>query len=104
MKIAENAQKRPGLFEFLFSAPKAVKLVDQPWKDYQQRLYTVIHGLLEDGINAGEFPKIQPQLMFKALGGLFMGLIFMGDKENSVSEKEIEKLLNQLITDPLIEK
>jgi hypothetical protein len=42
--------------------------------------------------------------MFKALGGLFMGLIFMGDKENSVSEKEIEKLLNQLITDPLTVK
>jgi len=104
MKIAENAQKRPGLFEFLFSAPKAVKLAEQPWKDYQHRLYTVIQGLLEDGINAGEFPKIQPQLMFKALGGLFMGLIFMGDKENSVSEKEIEKLLNQLITDPLTEK
>ena len=26
IKIAENAQNRPGLFEFLFSAPKAIKL------------------------------------------------------------------------------
>ena len=38
--------------------------------------------------------------MFKALGGLFMGLVFMGDKKEPVSEKDVEKLLNQLITDP----
>ena len=100
MKIAEYSQRRPGLFEFLFNAPKAIKLDDQPWKEYQHRLYTVIQGLLEDGIKAGEFPRIEPQLMFKALGGLFMGLVFMGDKKKLVSEKEIEELLNQLITDP----
>jgi len=104
MKIAESAQNKPGLFEFLFNAPKAVKLEKQLWKEYQHRLYTVIHGLLEDGVKAGEFPQIQPQLMFKALGGLFMGLVFMGDRKNSVSEKEIEKLLNQLITDPHTEQ
>lgn len=74
----------------------------QPWKDYQYRLYGVIQGLLEDGINAGEFPKIDPELMFKALGGLFMGLVFMGDRSQPVSDKEVEALLNQLITDPHI--
>ena len=100
MKIAEHAQRRPGLFEFLFNVPKAVKLEIQPWKEHQHRLYTVIKGLLEDGIKAGEFPSIEPQLMFKALGGLFMGLVFMGDKKNTVSEKEIEELLNQLIIEP----
>ena len=100
MKIVEYAQRRPGLFEFLFNAPKAIKLDDQPWKEYQHRLYTVIQGLLEDGIKAGEFPRIEPRLMFKALGGLFMGLVFIGDKKKFVSEKEIEELLNQLITDP----
>ena len=104
MKIAEYAQRRPGLFEFLFNAPKAIKLENQPWKDYQNRLYTVIQKLLEVGIKTGEFPKIEPQLMFKALGGLFMGLVFMGDRENPVSEKEIEDLLNQLITAPQEEK
>ena len=51
-------------------------------------------------VKAGEFPKINPELMFKALGGLFMGLVFMGDKKEPVSEKDVEKLLNQLITDP----
>ena len=100
IKIAEIAQERPGLFEFLFNAPKTIKLEKQPWKEYQHRLYGVIQGLLEDGVKAGEFPKINPELMFKALGGLFMGLIFMGDKKEPVSEKDVEKLLNQLITDP----
>ena len=100
IKIAEHAKNRPGLFEFLFNAPKAVKLDNQPWKDYQHRLYGVIQGLLEDGIKAREFPQINSQLMFKALGGLFMGLVFMGNKNEPVTEKEVEKLLNQLITDP----
>ncbi len=100
IKIAEIAQSRPGLFEFLFNAPKTIKLEEQPWKEFQHRLYGVIQGLLEDGVRAGEFPKINPELMFKALGGLFMGLVFMGDKKEPVSEKDVEKLLNQLITDP----
>ena len=98
----KNAQNTPGLFEFLFNAPKAIKLDQQPWKEYQQRLYSVIQGLLEEGIEKGEFPKVDPQLMFKALGGLFMGLVFMGDREDPVTDKEVENLLNELITDPNI--
>ena len=52
----------------------------------------------------GEFPNINPNHMFKALGGLFMGLVFMGDREEPVTDKDVEKLLNQLITDPTISK
>ena len=100
IKIAENAQDRPGLFEFLFNVPKAITLDDQPWKDYQHRLYAVIQGLLEDGVKRGEFPKVDPHLMFKALGGLFMGLVFMGDRKEPVTDKDVESLLNKLITDP----
>mgnify|MGYP001592642799 CR=1 FL=1 len=102
IKIAENAQNRPGLFEFLFNVPKVIKLEKQPWKEYQHRLYSVIQGLLEDGIEKGEFPKVDPQLMFKALGGLFMGLVFMGKREDPVTDRDVEKLLNELITDPNI--
>ena len=102
IKIAENAQNRPGLFEFLFNVPKTITLDDQPWKDYQHRLYVILQGLLEDGVNKGEFPKVDPKLMFKALGGLFMGLVFMGNRDEPVSEKEVESLLNELITEPNI--
>ena len=100
IKIAESAKNRPGLFEFLFNVPKAIKIENQPWKEYQHRLYSVIQGLLEDGIEIGEFPKVDPQLMFKALGGLFMGLVFMGNKEDPVTDKDVEKLLNELIIEP----
>ena len=103
IKIAENAQNRPGLFEFLFNVPKTITLDDQPWKDYQHKLYAILQGLLEDGVKKGEFPKVNPKLMFKALGGLFMGLVFMGNRDEPVSEKEVESLLNELITEPNIE-
>ena len=97
IKIAENAQDRPGLFEFLFNLPKAIKLDKQPWIEYLYRIYAVIQGLLEDGVKKGDFPKVAPQLMFKALGGLFMGLVFMGDRKEPVTNKDVENLLNELI-------
>ena len=100
LRIAENARKNRGLYSFLFNVPKLINIEVQPWKSYQNRLYAVIQGLLEDGVKACEFPNIDPQLLFKAMGGLFMGLIFSDNNKEPVSEKEIEKLLNQLIIDP----
>jgi len=100
LKIAENARNRPGLYEFLFNVPKVITFEEQPWKRYQERMYGTIQGLLEDGVKAGEFPNINPQLLFKAMGGLFMGLVLMGDRKKQVSEKNIEELLNQLIMNP----
>ena len=100
LKIAENARNRPGLYEFLFNAPKAIHFEEQPWKKYQGRMYGTIQGLLEDGVKAREFPNINPELLFKAMGGLFMGLVLMGDRKEPVSEKDVEDLLNQLITNP----
>ena len=100
LKIAENARNRPGLFEFLFNVPKVITFEEQPWKRYQERMYGTIQGLLEDGVKSGEFPNINSQLLFKAMGGLFMGLVLMGDRKKQVSEKDIEELLNQLIMNP----
>jgi len=56
--------------------------------------------LLEDGIKQKEFPQLDSSLMFKAIGGLFTGMIFLGDKNDPVSEKDVEALLNKLITIP----
>ena len=100
LKIAENTRNRPGLYEFLFNVPKVITFEEQPWKRYQERLYGTIQGLLEDGVKVGEFPNINPKLLFKAMGGLFMGLVLMGDRKKQVSEKNIEELLNQLIIHP----
>ena len=102
VQIAQNAKQRPNLYEFLFQAPKAINLTDfddQKWKKHQGKLYSILQGLLEDGIERKEFPKLNSNLMFEAIGGLFTGLIFFGDKKNtSISEEEVEALLNNLIS------
>tara|TARA_X000000368_G_C22899418_1_gene653387 strand:+ start:79 stop:675 length:597 start_codon:yes stop_codon:yes gene_type:complete len=104
LKIAENIRNRPGLFEFLYTAPKAIVFDEEPWKKYQERMYGTLNSLLEDGIKAKEFPQMDSKLLFKALGGLFMGLVLIGEKEDPVSEKDIEQLLNQLIMNPIDKK
>ena len=102
LKIAENIRNRPGLFEFLFNAPKILSFEDEPWKKYQNNMYSALQSLLEEGIKAGEFPDINPKLLFKAMGGLFMGLVLMGEKKESISEQDIENLLSQLIRNPMM--
>ena len=94
--ISDNVRSRPGLYEFLFNAPKKINFDSQDWRPYQERIYSVISTLLEEGIKLGEFPKSKPEVLFKALGGLFMGLVLMG-KDKPVSKKDIEQLLNDLI-------
>ena len=42
IKIAENVRARPGLYEFLFTAPKAITFEEEPWKKYQERMYSII--------------------------------------------------------------
>ena len=102
VQIAQNAKQRPNLYEFLFQAPKVITLTefdDQKWKKHQGTLYSILQGLLEDGIERKEFPKLNSNLMFKAIGGLFTGLIFFGDKKKTdISEEEVEALLNNLIS------
>jgi AcrR family transcriptional regulator len=94
--ISDNVRSRPGLYEFLFNAPKKVNFDSQKWRTYQERMYSVISTLLEEGIKLGEFPKSKPEALFKALGGLFMGLVLMG-KDKPVSKEDIEQLLSDLI-------
>jgi len=95
LKISDNVKARPGLFEFLFNAPKKHVFDSKPWAKYQERIYSVIQTIIEEGIALGEFPNTDPKVLFKALGGLFMGLVLMGEKK--VSKKDIEKMLNELI-------
>ena len=100
LKTAETIRNRPGLFEFLFNAPQRITFETEPWKKYQNRIYSILQSLLENGVKAGEFPNINPKLLFKAIGGLFMGVVLMGDRNKPVSEQDIEELLNQLIMNP----
>ena len=100
LKTAETIQSLPGLFEFLFNSPQKITFETESWKKYQNRIYSILQSLLEDGVKAGEFPNINPKLLFKAMGGLFMGIVLMGDRNKHISKKDIEELLTQLIMNP----
>ena len=104
LKTAETIRSHPGLFEFLFNAPQKIIFDKQPWKKHQNHLYLTLNTLLVAGVKAGEFPQIDPKLLFKAIGGLFMGVVLMGDQKKLVSKKEIEELLSKIITDPTQQK
>ena len=91
------------LYEFLFTAPKTITHMPegvQTWRTYQNRLYDALRGLVEDGMAKGEFPQLDSELLFRAIGGLFHGLLFLGEQREKVSEKEIEELLSKLIAVP----
>ena len=104
LKTAKTIRSRPGLFEFLFNAPQKITFKTKPWKKYQNRIYSILQSLLEEGVKAEEFPNINPKLLFKAIGGLFMGIVLMGDRNKPISEKNIEELLTQLIMNPAQQK
>jgi len=89
------------LFEFLFTAPQSMPdtLMEgtQNWRKYQKRLYGVFQGLLEEGMNQGEFPTVPSDLLLRAIGGLFHGLFFLGKKKKKISPKAMEEFLNTFI-------
>lgn len=99
-KIAEQVNTNRPLYEFLFQAPQSYSTEENQsseWKAYQVRLYNVLEELIEQGIQTGEFPKMEPRLIMKAMGGLFHGLVFWGKDRDSITEDEIEEMLGNLL-------
>ena len=91
----------PVLFEFLFTAPKALPVnLDEKnieWKKYQTKMYSVLQSLLEEGIAKKEFPKMRPDLLMRAIGGLFHGLFFLGNEKKSMSRATMEEFITTFI-------
>lgn len=99
-QIAEIAIKHPNLYRFLFTAPKSYPKIAESqigWKRYQSRLYGTLQGLLSDGIKAGAFPKVKPELLMKGIGGIFHGILFMGNESKPTSKADFKKLINELL-------
>ena len=99
-KIAETVNTDRPLYEFLFQAPQSFSHEENQrseWKAYQNRLYKVLMELIEQGIQEGEFPQMEPRLIMKAMGGLFHGLVFLGMDRSTITENEIEEMLGNLL-------
>jgi len=99
-KIAETVNTDRPLYEFLFFVPRsfsAEEIEKGEWKQYQNRLYKVLLELIEAGIKKGQFPQMDPNLVLKALGGLFHGLVFWGKDKEKVSEDLIEEMLDSML-------
>ena len=87
------------LYEFLFTAPRNIKISDDKasWKDFQKRTYATLHSIVDDGMKSGEFPSIEPNLFMKAVGGIFHGIVFMGEQKK-LEQEDIEKLISNFIS------
>ena len=87
------------LYEFLFTAPRNIKIPDEKasWKDFQRRTYATLQSILDDGIKNGDFSNIEPDLFMKAVGGIFHGIVFMGEQKK-LEKKDIETLISNFIS------
>ena len=60
-------------------------------------MYGVFQGLLEEGIEKNEFPKMRSDLMMRAIGGLFHGLFFLGNEKKQMSRETMEDFISTFI-------
>tara|TARA_B100000401_G_C52732324_1_gene684183 strand:+ start:119 stop:697 length:579 start_codon:yes stop_codon:yes gene_type:complete len=86
------------LYEFLFTAPRNINLPKdkESWKIFQKRTYATLQSIVDEGVEKGDFKDIKPELFMKAVGGIFHGIVFMGDQKK-LKEKDIESLISNFI-------
>ena len=86
------------MYEFLFTAPRNISIPDSKasWKQFQNRTYATLQSVVDEGIDQGDFANIKPELFMKAVGGIFHGIVFMGDQKK-LKEKDIESLITNFI-------
>jgi hypothetical protein len=60
-------------------------------------MYGVLRGLIEEGIAKNEFPDVDSSMLLKGLGGLFHGVIFLGNQDEPVSKESIENFFKQFL-------
>lgn len=86
------------LYEFLFTAPRHINIPNnkESWKVFQNRTYATLQSIVGEGISQGDFADIKPELFMKAVGGIFHGIVFMGEQKK-LEEKDIESLISNFI-------
>ena len=84
------------LYGFLFTAPNYIQEPDnESWKKYQNRLYSVLQSIIEEGVQKKEFLDINPGLLMKAIGGLFHQLLINNDDE--LKDEDLELMLKNFL-------
>ena len=95
-EVASIVDNNKNLYGFLFTAPNHIQDASkQTWKTYQERLYSILKSIIEEGIKANEFIKLDPNLLMKAIGGLFHGLLI--SNEESIDKNEFEFMLQNFL-------
>ena len=86
------------LYEFLFTVPRNINISNDKasWKIFQNRTYATLQSIVDEGIVLGDFADIKPELFMKAVGGIFHGIVFMGEQKK-IEEKDIESLISNFI-------
>ena len=100
LTISKIIRNNTSMYNFLFNVPNQMNFNNEPWKKYQNKLYQTLIALLKESIDKGEFPPIDHNILFKALGGLFMGVVLMGNQNKPISGVDIDKLIEQIISNP----
>ena len=84
------------LYGFLFTAPNFIQESQkQSWKTYQERLYSILQSIIEEGIKKKEFVDLDPGLLMKAIGGLFHQLLISNNEE--LKEDDFEIMLKNFL-------
>jgi len=95
-KIAKIVTANKVLYGFLFTAPNYIQNPEnQTWKKYQNRLYSVLQSIIEEGIQKKEFLNVNPGLLMKAIGGLFHQLLINND--DNLKDEDFELMLNNFL-------
>ena len=95
-KICQVVKRNNNLYKFLFTAPHYMQdSKELPWKTYQERLYSILESIIDQGCKEGDFIELSPQILMKAIGGLFHELL-IGSKDN-LTEKEFELMISNLL-------
>ena len=97
-QMADIVYQNKPLYEFLFTAPRNINIPDSKasWKQFQNRTYATLQSVVDEGMEQGDFADIKPELFMKAVGGIFHGIVFMGDQKK-LEEKDIESLIANFI-------
>tara|TARA_B110000116_G_scaffold267022_1_gene278705 strand:+ start:138 stop:716 length:579 start_codon:yes stop_codon:yes gene_type:complete len=97
-QMADRVFQNKILYNFLFTVPRNISISDNKasWKVFQNRTYTTLQSIVDEGIGQGDFADIKPELFMKAVGGIFHGIVFMGEQKK-LEEKDIELLISNFI-------